>query len=182
MSGSGNGRVGNIVALSPEARRVLDAFLATAVGTAAGILADSGFGLRKPIVDAVYGLLQPLFDVFSEFPNGQLLFASFIYSIPVVLMLGMAGGLILRHFRYPQLLLVSTLVWPACLLARRMIATFDHASPALPVFSRTDLAWKLVLYSMQYALLILAIRATSAAVVRAAQCRSVAAARAGPAA
>ena len=62
-----------------------------------------------------------------------------------------------------------------------MIATFDHASLVLPVFSRTDLAWELVLYSMRYALLILAIRATSAALVRAAQRKSVAA-PAGPAA
>lgn len=180
-----NVRAADAGGLSPDARRVLDAFIATATGTAAGILVDSGFGLRVSIVNKVFGWLGPLFDVISEFPNAQLLAAGFIYRIPVILMVGMAAGLILRYLRYPRLLFASTLVWPVCLLGRRVAAallppTPDHAGTAARIFSQADFVCELAMYSMQYVLLILVICSINALLTRTEQRRVAAAAQAGP--
>ncbi len=180
-----NVRAADAGGLSPDARRVLDAFIATATGTAAGILVDSGFGLRISIVNKVFGWLGPLFDVFSEFPNAQLLAAGVIYRIPVVLMVGMAAGLILRYLGYPRLLLASTPVWPVCLLGRRVATALlppapDHAGAAAPFFSQADFVWEPAMYSMQYGLLILVIYATNAALMRATRRRLASALQAGP--
>jgi hypothetical protein len=174
-------RVADTGWLSPDMRRVLDALLATATGTMAGILVDSGFGVRMSIVNAVYRLLGPLFDVFSDFPNGQLVLAGFIYRIPVVLIIGLLVGLFLRHFRYPRLLLFSILVWPVYLAGRRLASALllqfgDHGSGATSPFLQIDIVPELVLYSMQYVLLIVVIHTTDAVLMRSARRRSASAA------
>jgi hypothetical protein len=167
-------RVAGIRWFSPEMQRVLGAFLATATGTAAGILVDSGFGVRMSIVNAVYRLLGPLFDVLIEYPNGQLTLAGFIYRIPIVLMVGLLVGLFLRHFSYPRLLLGSILVWPVYLVGRKLASASlflagGHASGATSTFLQFDFVPQLVLYSMQYALLILVIHTTAAMLARSAR-------------
>jgi hypothetical protein len=167
-------RVADAGWLSPDMRRVLDALLATATGTMAGILVDSGFGVRMSIVNAVYRLLGPLFDVFSDFPNGELVLAGFIYRIPVVLIIGLLVGLILRHLRYPRLLLCSILVWPVFHLGQKLAFALllligDQAGRAPPTFLQIKIVPELALYSMQYALLILVIYTTDAVLVRSAQ-------------
>ncbi len=174
-------RVAGIRWLSPELQHVLGAFLATATGTAAGIFVDSGFGVRMSIVNAVYRLLEPLFAVLSEYPNGQLTLAGLIYCIPIVLIVGLLAGLFLRHFRYPRLLLCSILVWPVYLAGRRLASAFllliaDQASGASSTFLQFSFVPQLVLSSMQYALLILVIRTTDAVLVRSARRRSASAA------
>jgi hypothetical protein len=174
-------RVAGIGWLSPEMQRVLGAFLATATGTAAGIFVDSGFGVRMSIVNAVYRLLAPLFDVLSAYPNGQLTLAGFIYRIPIVLIIGLLVGLFLRHFRYPRLLLCSILIWPVYFAGRRpasalLLQIGDHGSGATSTFLQIDIVPELVLYSMQYALLIVVIHTTDAVLVRSARGRSASAA------
>jgi hypothetical protein len=165
--------------LSPDARRVLDACLATATGTAAGILIDSGLGVRMSIVNAVYRLLAPMFDVLSEFPNGQLVLADFIRRIPLVLIVGLLVGLVLRHFRYPRLLLCSVPIWFAYLVGHKLVFALlllPGDGPASTRFSQTQLIAEFVLYSMQYALLIFIIRATDAVLAQSARRKSAAAA------
>jgi hypothetical protein len=174
-------RVAGIGWLSPEMQRVLGAFLATATGTAAGIFVDSGFGVQMSIVNAVYRLLAPLFDVLSAYPNGQLTLAGFIYRIPIVLIIGLLVGLFLRHFRYPRLLLCSILIWPVYFAGRRpasalLLQIGDHGSGATSTFLQIDIVPELVLYSMQYALLIVVIHTTDAVLVRSARGRSASAA------
>jgi hypothetical protein len=160
--------------LSPDVRRPLDALLATAAGTMAGILVDSGFSVRMSIVNAVYRVLGPLFDVFSAFPNGQLVLAGFIHRVPVVLMVGLLIGLILRNFRYPRLLLYSTLVWLVYLVGRKLALALllmisDGGGWLSWSFFQFQILPELVLYSMQYALLVLVISMTDAVLVRSAR-------------
>lgn len=136
--------------LFPDLRRAFEALVATAVGTLAGILVDSGFGVRDSIVNAVLRLLGPLFDVFSAFPNSQLVVAGFIDRIPIVLIVGMAVGMVLRHIRYRRLLLWSTLVWLVRLAGSNLTMAQIDSIPAIAG------------YLMQYASLVLVIRATDA--------------------
>jgi hypothetical protein len=153
--------------LSPDVLRAFDALLATAIGTLAGILVDSGFGLRVSIVNVVYRLLEPVFDVFSAYPNGQLALAGFVYRIPIVLIVGLLAGLFLRHFRYPRLLLCSVPVWMAYLVGRKLVFALPllvggNGGNASSSFQQLNIVPELVLYSMQYALLVLVIYATDA--------------------
>lgn len=164
---------------SSDARRLLDACLATATGTAAGILVDTGFSVRVSIVNAVYRLLGPIFDVLSDFPNSQLVVATFIERIPVVLIVGLLVGFFLRNFSYPRLLLCAVPVWFAYLVGSRLVfallMVLDSGAGRLPVgFSRNQFIAYLVLYSMQYALLILVIRATDFLLRQSARRRSAA--------
>ena len=173
-----NARAAGRIRLSPDVRRVLDAFLATATGTAAGILVDSGFTLRASIVDAVYRFLGPLFDVLSEYPNGQLVLAGFIHRIPIVLIIGMLVGLFLRRFRYPRLLLCSVLIWFACLVNRKLafaLPLLFGAGEGRGSAGFSQIVPEFVLYLMQYALLILVIRATDSVLAQSARRRSAAA-------
>ena len=173
-------RIAGGVRLSSDLRRVLDAFLATATGTAAGILVDSGFSVRASIVNAVYRFLGPLFDVLGEYPNGQLVLAGFIHRIPIVLIIGMLVGLLLRRFRYPRLLLYSVPIWFACLASRKLAFAlpllFSAGEGRAPtVFFPIHIIPELVLYSMQYALLLFIIRATDSVLTRSARRKSAAA-------
>lgn len=145
--------------LAPESdiRRVFDALLATSIGTTAGIVADSGFGVRDSIINAVYRLLSPLFDLFSAFPIGQLVVAGFIDRIPIVLIVGLAVGMILRYIRYRRLLLGSVLVWLVYVVGRMLVFEQGNIIP--------DTAG----YLMQYGSLILVIRATDAVLTRSAR-------------
>jgi len=175
-----NARTADSVRFSPDARRVLDAFLATATGTAAGILVDSGFSLRASIVDAVYRFLRPLFDVLGEYPNGQLVMAGFIHRIPIVLIIRMLVGLILRRFRYPRLLLYSVPIWFAYLAGRKLVfalmVLFGAGEGRVSSgFFPIQIIPELVLYSMQYALLLFVICVTDSVLVRSARRKSDAA-------
>lgn len=149
--------------LFPDLRRAFEALAATAIGTLAGILVDSGYSVRDSIVNAVLGLLGPLFDAFSDFPNAQLVVAGFIDRMPIVLIVGMAVGMVLRHVRYRRLLLWSTLIWLAYLL----VGELGHA--------RIDSIAAIAGYLMQYVFLVLVICATDA-VARTARRKSVPAA------
>jgi hypothetical protein len=159
-------------------RRGLDAFVATAIGTMAGLLADSGFGVRMWLVNAVYRVLGPLFDIFSAFPNGQLVLAGFVYRIPVVLLVGLVVGLFLRHIKYPRLLLCSVLAWPVYLAGRKLaiglpLLVDGAAGGAGPTFLQINFIADLALYSMQYGLLVLVIRATDTVLARSARRKGV---------
>jgi hypothetical protein len=167
--------------LSPDVRHFVDALLATATGTLAGILVDSGFGVRISIVNAVFRLLGPLFDVFSAFPNGQLVVAGFISCIPIVLIVGLLAGLFLRHFRYPRLLLCSVPVWLVYLVGRKLVFALlilisARGGGVSAGFPQINIVPELALYSMQYALLILVIYATDAMLARPARRKSAVAA------
>ena len=118
-----------------ELRRAFAALIATAAGTMAGLLVDSGFGLRMSIINFFYRLLQPLFDVFSAYPNGQLVLAGFIYRIPAVLIIGLLVGLILRRIRYRRLLLLSILIWPIYLVGRKLVFLIIYATHTILVRS-----------------------------------------------
>ena len=160
--------------MSPDLRRGFDALVATAIGTMAGLLVDSGFGVRIAIVNAVYRLLQPVFDVFSTHPVLQLLLADFIYRIPVTLIIGLFVGLILRYVRYPLLLVSTILVWPICLSGRGLLSVLliPIAGQEHGVFTigsaplRNDDVRAMILYLMQYSLLFLIIYLTHAVVLR----------------
>lgn len=161
-------------------RRGVDALVATAIGTMAGLFVDSGFGMRMSMVNAAYRLLGPLFDVFSAFPNGQLVLAGFVYRIPVVLLVGLVVGLFLRHIKYPRLLLCSIPVWPVYLVGRKLaiglLLLVGDAGGASPTFLQINFIADFVLYSMQYGLLILVIRATDAVLARSARRKAASAA------
>lgn len=152
--------------LAPESdiRRVFDALLATSIGTLAGIVADSGFGVRDSIVNVVYRLLSPLFDLFSAFPIAQLVVAGFIDRIPIVLIVGLAVGMILRYIHYKRLLLGAVLVWLVYLVGRLLLFGQGNVIP--------DTAG----YLMQYGLLVLTIRATDAVLAKSARRRASSAA------
>lgn|SRR5258708_6777215 len=169
-----NGALSSPASVTPDLRRGFDALVATAIGTLAGILVDSGFGVRMSIVNAVYRLLGPVFDIFSAYPIGQLTLAGFIYRIPIVLIVGLLVGLFLRHFRFPRLLLCSILVWPVYLAGRRLASALllmigDEASAASSAFLPIDFVPGLVIYSLQYALLILVVHTTAAMLTRSAR-------------
>ena len=171
-------RIAGNVGLSPDARRVLNAFLATATGTAAGILVDSGFSLRASVINAIYRLLGPLFNVLDAYPNGQLVLAGFVQRIPIVLIIGMLVGMLLRRFRYPRLLLWSVPIWFACLISRKVgfaLLILVGAGEGRGSAGFSHIVPELVLYSMQYALLIFVIRATDAVLVHSARRKSAAA-------
>ena len=164
---------------SPDARPVLDACLATATGTAAGILIDTGFSVRTWVINAVYQLLGPVFDVLTEYPNGQLVLADFIHRVPLVLIVGMLVGFSLRYFRYPRLLLCSVPVWFAYLVGSRLVfallLAFGGGAGRVPAgFSQVQVIAQVVLYSMQYALLIFVIRATDSLLLHSARRRPAA--------
>jgi hypothetical protein len=99
-----------------DLRRGLDALAATMYGTMAGLVADSGFGLRNSIMNAVDRALEPLFALLGALPVAQLVAAELIDRIPIVLIVGLLTGFVLRYFRFRRLLAASMLVWPLCLL------------------------------------------------------------------
>lgn len=155
----------------PEIRGALAALLATAIGTMAGLLVNSGFGVRASIVNFVYGLLGPLFDVASDYPNCQLVIAGFIYSVPVVLMVGLGVGLMLRGIRFRRLLLCSILIWPLYIVGRRLafllfVRIGDQEGRAASALFRSFIVPEMVAYLMQYSLLFLIIYTTNAILVR----------------
>jgi hypothetical protein len=142
--------------MDADFRRGLEALLAAAIGTLAGILADSGFTVREAVLAPIYWVLGPAFDVLRAFPNTQLVFAGVIDRLPVVLILGLGIGMFLRHVRYRHLLLWTVAVWPACALVRKLAS-----SQAAGGF-----AAQAAIYAMEYALLILLIRWTHAFLLR----------------
>lgn len=154
-----------------DLRRVLDALAASAIGTMAGLLVDSGFGLRASVINVIYELLQPLFGLFADFPITQLIIAELIYRIPVVLIVGMLVGLVLRHIRYRHLMLWSIVVWPACLLGGTVISslvTQDAATGrALTGIPRLGSVPEFLIYVLQYSLLVLVILAAEEIISRA---------------
>lgn len=143
------------LSLARDLRRAIDAFVATALGTLGGILVDSGFEVREALLRPLYLLLGPAFDLFSPFPNLQLAVAGVVDRLPVVLIVGLALGLLLRKLRYPRMLLCATAVWPLCVVARRLLAiafSQDGMAGAGSVLADA------VIYALQYPLLILVIR------------------------
>lgn len=160
--------------MSPDLRRGFDALVATAIGTMAGLLVDSGFGLRMSIVNAVYRWLHPVFDVFSAHPIVQLILADFIYRTPVALIIGLFVGLILRHVRYPRLLVCTILVWPLYLAGRGLLLVLlipsgeqGYGTSAIGATAlRNDVFTAMILYLMQYSLLFLIIYLTHAVLLR----------------
>ncbi|HKQ25954.1 MAG TPA: hypothetical protein VJT81_16025 [Burkholderiales bacterium] len=153
----------------PGIRGAFAALLATAIGTMAGLLVNSGFGVRASVINFVYGLLGPLFDIARDYPNGQLVVAGFIYSVPVVLIVGLAIGLILRGIRFRRLLLCSILIWPLYIVGRRLVV-FVHMGEqegrAASALFQTFIVPEMVAYLMQYSLLFLIIYMTNAVLVR----------------
>lgn len=133
--------------LASDLRGGVDAFIATALGTLGGILVDSGFRVRDALLRPAYLLLGPLFDLFSRFPNVQLLIAEVVDRVPVVLIVGLALGLLLRKLRYPRMLLYATVIWPLCVVARGSLS-----------LAFGGLVSTVVIYTLQYAALILTIR------------------------
>jgi hypothetical protein len=156
----------------PGIRGAIAALLATAIGTMAGLLVNSGFGVRASIINFVYGLLGPLFDIARDYPNGQLVIAGFIYSVPVVLIVGLGIGLILRGIRFRRLLLCSILIWPLYIVGRRLVLLVrigDQEGRAASALFQSFIVPEMVAYLMQYSLLFLIIYMTNAMLVRPAQ-------------
>lgn len=153
--------------LSADVRRALDALLATATGTLGGILVDSGYSVRISLLNAAYRLLGPLFDTLDDFPNAQLVLAGFIQRIPVVLIAGLLTGLILRWYRYPWLVLASTLVWMVYRVGRKLaMALLPDRSDGEHALGLFQLAPELALYTLQYGLLLIVIVTTDAVLAR----------------
>jgi len=142
------------VPIRAELLRGFDALAATAAGTLAGVLADSGFALHDSLMNAAYRLLGPLFGLFGANVTGQLVLVEFLQRAPGVLLVGLAAGLALKYIRYPWLLSASVVVWPASLFAAAV-----RDAPAGGINLLPDL----LLYCLQYSLLILVIRLAHAA-------------------
>jgi hypothetical protein len=156
-------------AVPPEIRGALGALMATAIGTMAGLLVNSGFGVRASIINFVYGLLGPLFSIARDYPNGQLVIAGFIYTVPVVLIVGLAIGLILRGIRFRRLLLCSILIWPLYIVGGRLVSfvrSSDQEGGAASALFRSFIIPEMIAYLMQYSLLFLIIYMTNAVLVR----------------
>jgi hypothetical protein len=152
-----------------EIRGALAAFVATAIGTMAGLLVNSGFGVRASIINFVYGLLGPLFDIARDYPNSQLVIAGFIYTVPVVLIVGLGIGLILRGIRFRRLLLCSILIWPLYIVGRRLmlfVRIGEQEGRAASALFQTFIVPEMVAYLLQYSLLFLIIYLTNAILVR----------------
>ena len=155
--------------MPPEIRAALAAFLATAIGTMAGLLVNSGFGVRTSIINFVYRLLGPLFDIARNYPYGQLIMAGFIHTVPVVLMVGLGIGLILRGIRFRRLLLGSILIWPLYILGWRLVLFArigDEEGGAASALFRSFIIPEMIAYVLQYSLLFLIIYTTNALLVR----------------
>jgi hypothetical protein len=153
----------------PEVRGALAAFLATAIGTMAGLLVNSGFSVRASIINFLYRLLGPLFDIARDYPNGQLVIAGFIYTVPVVLMVGLGIGLILRGIRFRRLLLGSILIWPLYVVGSRLMLfgrIGDEEGRAASALFRSFIIPEMIAYLLQYSLLFLIIYMTHAVLVR----------------
>ncbi len=156
----------------PGIRGAIAALLATAIGTMAGLLVNSGFGVRAPIINFVYRLLGPLFDILSDYPNGQLVIADFIYGMPVVLMVGLGVGLILRGMRFRRLLLCSILIWPLYIVGRRLallVRTGDQEGRAASALFQSLIVPEVAAHTMQYSLLFLIIYTTHSILMRSEQ-------------
>lgn len=144
-----------------DLRLFFNALIATASGTMAGLLVDSGFGLRSSVINSVYALLQPLFGLFADFPITQLVIAEYIYRVPIVLIIGMLVGLLLRHIFYRRLLLWSIAVWPVCLILGTLLSSFMARKVAAGVAASSipgiGSAAEFLIYLLQYSLLVLVI-------------------------
>jgi hypothetical protein len=149
--------------LPNDLRSAFDALLASAIGTFAGILVDSGFTVRRVLLDSVYWLLGPIFDLFSRFPNLQLVGIGVVDRLPIVLIAGLAIGLMLRKVRYPRILLCATIVWPVCVVLRRAAMSIFPGAGAGTGDANSYLP-EVAIYVLQYALLILIIRLADRAV------------------
>lgn len=147
-------------------RNGLQALMATALGTLAGILIDSGYTVREAVLAPVYWVLGPLFDLFSRFPNAQLVVAGVIDRLPVVLIVGLAIGLVLRKVRYPRMLLVATAVWPVCVVVRKLAVQVLSSGESPGSTAPGSLVADIAVYAMQYALFVVVIRAADRAVRR----------------
>ena len=137
--------------------------VAAAIGTAAGVLVDSRFAIRQSVIDVVLHALGPAFDLFSDFPNVQLLLSAFIERVPVILAVGMAVGFVVRFVRFRVLMFWCALVWPAFLLVRRLVSLVSVAMTdggAAAAFFASVVLPEGIAYAMQYALLFVAIHGT----------------------
>lgn len=141
-----------------DLRRGLDALAASMYGTMAGLVADSGFGLRNSIMNAVYRALEPLFALLGALPVAQLVAAELIDRIPIVLIVGLLTGFVLRYFRFRRLLAASILVWPLCLLVMELVGGGKGRG-----------ATDALIYLMQYGMLLLVIWLVHAGLLRGGQ-------------
>jgi len=149
-----------------DLRRAFAALLATAIGTFAGIVVDSGFTVREAVLHPVYWVLAPMFDLFSGLPNTQLVAAGVVDRMPVTLIVGLGAGLLLRALRYPRMLLVATTIWPACAMARKAAMALFPGTDAVTAAASNSLLPELAIYIAQYAILIAIIRVADRAVRR----------------
>jgi hypothetical protein len=144
-----------MTAAPADLRRGLDALAATMYGTMAGLVADSGFGLRNSIMNAVYRALEPLFGLLGALPVAQLVAAELIDRIPIVLIVGLLTGFVLRYFRFRRLLAASIPVWPLCLLVAAAAGRGEGRG-----------ATDALVYLMQYGMLLLVIWLVHAVLLR----------------
>jgi hypothetical protein len=141
--------------LARDVRRSFSALIATGLGTLGGILVDSGFEVRDAVLRPVYWLLGPVFDLFSRFPNFQLVIAGVVDRLPVVIIVGLALGLALRHLRYPRMLLCATVIWPVCVVVQRL---FGMATGTLEPGAANSFLPEAIVYLLQYPIFVLVIR------------------------
>jgi len=91
-----------------------------------------------------------------------------------VLLVGLVVGLFLRHIKYPRLLLCSVFAWPVYMAGRKLAIELlllpgGAGGGAGPTFLQINFIAEFVLYSMQYGLLIVVIRATDWVLARSAR-------------
>ena len=158
-------------------RSQFDAFLALAIGTAAGWFVLNAFGMPSTQLTFVFKQMKGLFDVFRSYAGGEIALVVFVYRVPGILVTGLLIGLILPRVRHRQFLLCSILLWPAYVVLRKLLSVFllevsgrEAGRHGLGIlFLQTNAGPEIIAYIVQYTLLFLILFATSALVKRVGQ-------------
>ena len=151
-----------------------DAFLAAAIGAAAGWFVLNSFGMPNVLLTFIFEKVKGLYDVFRSYTGGEIALISFLYRVPAILFTGLLIGLILPRIRNRLLLLYSILIWPAYAILRTLLFVLslevggrEAGRRGLGVlYLQTNAGPEIVVYIILYMLLFLLVVGTSRALRR----------------
>ena len=151
-----------------------DAFLAAAIGAAAGWFVLNSFGMPNVLLLFIFEKTKGLYDVFRFYTGGEIALVLFLYRIPAILFTGLLIGLILPRIQNRLLLLYSILIWPAYAILRTLLFVLflelgggEAGRRGLGVlYLQTNAGPEIIVYIVQYLLLFLILFATSTLVGR----------------
>ena len=151
-----------------------DAFLAAAIGAAAGWFVLNSFGMPNVLLTFIFEKVQGLYDVFRAYTGGEIVLVLFLYRVPAILFTGLLIGLILPRIRNRLLLFYSILIWPAYAILRTLLFVLSLEVGGREagrrglgtLYLQTNAGPEIIVYIVQCLLLFLILFATSTLVGR----------------